>query len=311
MNQEVVYDVVKGLVGVVIVLGAILLATSVDFPLESLIKVNTLAAASLWLKTFAIIALAIMGLYITSLVEDRKLFIAFWAILVVLSILLLRVFQLDDLSVISLVISGIILFGKKPETVGEVWGKIRSERGIATIIFLVLVTAVILPNAQYYNSLFIKEAVNWANSFSPSPQTFSNVIDAMFPATVTPQEVNYLVAHLRESIPEWNTLPPSEKNLIIQNAIQQLKTIKETLKNALKQSLEKNKPKLDEKTLMMLVEQNPKLSLLMKNLYLFLIIVALAVFSILEEIASILVFLIVLPFEWLRIRNLPKKEKEC
>ncbi len=311
MEEKLVYDVIKGLVGVVIVVGAILLATSVNFPLESLVKVNTLTAVPVWIETFAIITLTILGLFITSLVEDRRLFVALWIILVLLSILMLKFFQLDDLSVISLIISGVMLFGKKPERIGEVWGKIRAERGIATLVFLIIVTAVILPNAQYYNSLFIKEAVNWANSFSPSPQTLAQIIDKMFPATVTPQEVNYLVANLKQNVPEWNNLPPSERNLILQNAIQELKMIKETLKDTLKQSLQKNQPKLDEKTLMLLVEQNPKLSLLMKNLYLFLIIVALAVFSILEEIASIVVFLIVLPFEWLRIRNLPKKEKEC
>ncbi|NPA86674.1 MAG: hypothetical protein GXO00_01555 [Candidatus Diapherotrites archaeon] len=308
MEREELFEILKVIAGLFLLSLSLFLAYRTDLALEALVKMDALMNVGLWLSLFILTLLSLLGIYVLSSVKERRLFLAAWALALVAFLIFLRYVQLDDLALLSILLSGIMAHGKEVRRVGHVWEKLRSARGIATIVFLLLVVIIVIPNAAYYNDLFINEALRWSNSLGGDKNSLSTLIDALFPSTVTPEEVKLLEAQLASSIPEWNLLSPADRNVILSKAVEELIRFKEALKASIKASLSSDRPLLTKEALLALTQNNELLRTLIENLYLFLIFIALAIFSLVTEVATVVAFLILLPVEWWRTRKLPKEE---
>ena len=305
-------DIISVLGALALVITAIVLAAGMNYSLDTLTNVQELIKLKLWIDTFLLAFLVMVGMYVLSFTTDRRIYYGTWALLIVLGLVMLNPSQLDDLVILSIIIGSVLMYGKKVRRLREVWGKVRSERGLSSIVFLLLVSLIILWNAQHFNDLFIDNSLAWINSMMPSTAGLGTMVDKMIPMGITEQDLNYINNYLASQVPNWDQLPQSQREELINKMEQTVLEEKNLLRNVLKKSLSNTKVQMDRETFIKLIESNPRMEKLINYVFVIVILTALAVFSIITEIASLFALLILLIPEYLRIKDLPPEEKrEC
>ena len=305
-------DIISVLGALALVITAIVLAAGMNYSLDTLTNVQELIKLKLWIDTFLLAFLVMVGMYVLSFTTDRRIYYGTWALLIVLGLVMLNPSQLDDLVILSIIIGSVLMYGKKVRRLREVWGKVRSERGLSSIVFLFLVSLVILWNAQHFNNLFIDNSLAWINSMMPSTAGLGTMVDKMIPMGITEQDLNYINNYLASQVPNWDQLPQSQREELVNKMEQTVLEEKNLLRNVLKKSLSNTRVQMDRETFMKLIESNPRMEKLINYVFVIVILTALAVFSIITEIASLFALLILLIPEYLRIKDLPPEEKrEC
>ncbi len=303
MREELVVEGLKLLGGILLILPAFYVASGVDLPLERLADFEVFTQLDVWAGVFFVAFTAVLGMYLLSSLKERKLFYAVWGLIVVLAIVSLNNPQLDDISLISILLGSVLMFGREVRGALDVWGKVRSERGVSSLVFTLVVLAFVLPNATYYNGKVLDYTLGWINTAMPKPENLSGLIDKMIPSVVTPEDMSYVMEYLT-SMPEWNLLSEAERQALVERMREEILKQKEMVKNILKSSLSKAEVKLDRETLLALVSANEQLKMLLDHLFVFLILIALAIYSIVTEVATILAFLILFVPEFVRTRRL-------
>ena len=305
-------DVVAVLGALALVITGIVLAAGMNYSLDTLTNVQELIKLKLWIDTFLLAFLVMVGMYVLSFTTDRRIYYGTWALLIILGLVMLNLGQLDDLIILSIIIGSVLMYGKKVRRLRDVWGKVRSERGLSSIVFLLLVSLIILWNAQHFNNLFIDNSLAWINSMMPSTAGLGTMVDQMIPMEITQQDLNYIDNYLASQVPNWDQLPQSQREELVNKMEQTVLEEKNLLRNVLKKSLSNTRVQMDRETFMKLIESNPRMEKLINYVFVIVILTALAVFSIITEIASLFALLILLIPEYLRIKDLPPEEKkEC
>ncbi len=282
---------------------------SLPLPVDIFADFTSLGNVELWLTAFFLSVDVLLLAYLLSLVGDKRLKYALWAALTVMSLFFTNFTNIDDVLFSSVLLASVFSFGREVRGIGDLWREVRGIKSHGSLLFLLFITLLVWGNATTYNEILLRGLVTAVNDLVPSGQTLTPLVDAMIPNTVTPQEINLLTSYLSQ-MPEWNLLTPDQRQLLIQQAVQQLQSQKQAIKEAMKQSMATVKVTLDENTVKALLSSDPRLETLSNYLFVFLILGAAAVVSIVLEIASILLFIFLLFPEWMRTKGLPKK-KEC
>ena len=310
MEKEKVWiEVVKAIGAIVLLSFGALLAVQVKTPFDNLVDFQYIANLSLWITILAESIIVLLGSYILTRLSDKRVAIGIIVLFLVLSALLFSLHELDDLVFIALILGTIASVGQKIRKIGDLWGSLRKIRGIGSIVFFILATFIIVSNAQHFKDLFLQKTLEMVNTYMPGQGSIEPVIDQLIPPYITQQDLEYINSYLR-SRPEWNYLDEQQKRMLLERMKDEVLKQKELIRKILKESLAKANTKLDKQTFLKILETNPQLSSLMSYLYVFVLLFALALFSIITEVGVIISFVLLVLPEWYHLKHLPEEEKE-
>ncbi len=301
--MELKRDIVLLILSLPILLLSFFLSYSSPLPLELFLRLDTLLSPSIWLHLILVISLTLIGGYILTYIRDKRLLYGAWLLLISVSLItLLPSDDIDNLAYTSILITSVLAAGREPKGILDIWSRLRAEKSFSTIVLIVLLLWVVLPNKGFYNNMVIDSTLDVVNSFSLTPENTKNIISSIISTELT-EEDRRLIREYVQSLPEWNYLTPEQRDEFISRLERELVNQKKLIKESIERSLNLSNVKLDKETLLSIVSSSPQLRSVFESLYIFLLLVALATFSIASEVASLISFLLIVIPEYLRIRK--------